>query len=76
MHPEAWGTGCGQALCRAVFDHMRQTPAQAVIVWVLTDNIRARRFYERIGFTQDDGRRDITLFDPTLPEVRYRDNLR
>ncbi len=55
---------------------MRQTPAQAVIVWVLTDNIRARRFYERIGFTQDDGRRDITLFDPTLPEVRYRDNLR
>jgi GNAT superfamily N-acetyltransferase len=76
VHPAAWGTGCGHALCQAVFGHLLPTPAQSVIVWVLRGNVRARHFYERVGFIQDDGRKDITFFDVTLPEVRYRRNLR
>ena len=76
VHPDAWGNGCGHALCQAVLEHLRLTPAQSVIVWALTGNIRARHFYERIGFIQDDGRRDLTRFDITLPEIRYRQGLR
>ncbi len=76
IHPNFWGTGCGRALCEAVFDHLRQTSVQAVIVWALTGNIPARHFYEHIGFAPDDGRRDITLYGTTLPEIRYRQTLR
>jgi GNAT superfamily N-acetyltransferase len=76
VHPVAWGTGCGRALCEVVFEHLSKTPAQSVIVWVLTGNMPARRFYEHLGFKVDDGRRDLTRHGITLPEVRYRRNLR
>ncbi len=76
IHPLAWGTGCGRALCEAVIANLRQTPAQTATVWVLTSNARARHFYERVGFTADDTHRDITLFNVTLPELRYRQSLR
>ena len=76
VHPAAWGTGCGRALCETAFAHLRQTPAQTVTVWVLTANAPARHFYERIGFTADETHRDIILFNITQPEVRYRQSLR
>jgi len=76
VHPTAWGTGCGRALCAAVLAHLRQTPAESVIVWALAGNHGARHFYERNGFALDDARRDITLFNITQPEVRFRQNLR
>jgi len=76
VHPGDWGQGRGRALCAAVLAHLRRTPAESVIVWTLTGNLGARHFYERLGFALDDGRRDITLFNVTQPEVRYRRNLR
>jgi GNAT superfamily N-acetyltransferase len=76
VHPAAWGTGCGHALCQTAFEHLRQTAAQTVTVWVLVANTRARHFYERLGFTPDDKRKEITLFNVTLPEARYRQSLR
>jgi len=76
VHPDTWATGCGHALCDAAFTEMRHTPAQTVLVWVLTGNVRARRFYERLGFITDDTQKNITLFNITLPEVRYRLSLR
>ena len=76
IHPTSWGKGYGHALCEKAFDHLRQTSAQTVTVWVLVANTRARHFYERFGFTVDDGRKDITLFNVTLPEIRYRESLR
>ncbi|WP_067505055.1 N-acetyltransferase [Actinoplanes sp. TFC3] len=47
--------------------------AHPLRLWVLEDNARARRFYERVGFTAD-GMRD--LWTPrgttvTVPELRY-----
>ncbi len=77
IHPTAWRTGCGRALCEAAFAALRTTPAiQTVTVWVLTGNVRARHFYERVGFVLDDARKEITFFGITLPEVRYRLSLR
>ena len=52
------------------------TAAENVTVWVLAGNVRARHFYERLGFATDDARKDVTLFNVTLPEVRYRQSLR
>ena len=76
VRAEAWSTGCGYALCQAAFDDMRQASAQTAIVWVLTGNTRARRFYERVGFAPDGSTKDITLHHVTLPELRYRRSLR
>lgn len=45
-----WGTGLGQALLDAVLG------ADACALWVLEDNARARRFYERNGFVADGSR--------------------
>jgi GNAT superfamily N-acetyltransferase len=75
VRPEAWDTGCGYALTQAAFGNMRATPAQSAIVWVLTANARGRRFYERVGFVPEGGVKDITLFNVTLPELRYRRSL-
>jgi hypothetical protein len=41
-------------------------------LWVLEDNLRARRFYEREGWILDGGRRDEAFLGVTVPEVRYR----
>lgn len=76
VRPDYWGQGCGHALCQAAFAHMRETPAQTVIVWALSANSAARHFYESIGFAADDARKDITLFGVTLPEMRFRQSLR
>jgi GNAT superfamily N-acetyltransferase len=76
VHPDVWGQRHGRALVEAVLAHVRRTPAESVIVWALTGNLGARHFYERLGFARDDGRRDITLFGVTQPEVRFRHNLR
>jgi ribosomal protein S18 acetylase RimI-like enzyme len=76
IHPERWDSGCGRMLCDAAFTHMRLTEAQTVTVWVLAGNVPARRFYEHVGFATDDARKDLTLYQVTLPEVRYRLSLR
>lgn len=75
VHPDAWDTGCGYALAQAAFADMRAGSATTVIVWVLTANARGRRFYERVGFMPEGGSKDITLFNTTLPELRYRRSL-
>jgi GNAT superfamily N-acetyltransferase len=47
-----WGTGLGQALLDAV------APEGSCSLWVLEDNERARRFYQRNGF-RPDGTREL-----------------
>jgi hypothetical protein len=42
------------------------------ILWVAEDNPRARRFYEREGWTLDGARKEDELLGVTVAEVRYR----
>ena len=41
-------------------------------LWVLEDNPRARRFYEREGWTLDGERREEEFLGAPVTEVRYR----
>ena len=41
-------------------------------LWVLEDNPRARRFYEREGWRLDGGRRKEEFLGVEISEVRYR----
>lgn len=69
--PEAWGSGAGTRLMRAALEALRERYATSVL-WVLEDNPRARRFYEREGWTLDGGRKQEELLGVQVVEVRYR----
>ncbi len=65
--PSAWSTGLGMSLATAALEDLTD-----VIVWVLEDNPRARRFYERLGFRADGVTRQETMGSAVLNELRYR----
>ena len=48
--PEFMGRGCGKALLAAAVNRLAGQGFQEVLLWVLEENRRARRFYERAGF--------------------------
>lgn len=73
--PEAWGTGAGTALMAAAVDSMRAAGYGDAILYVLDDNPRARRFYEREGWELDGGTKREALFGVEILEVRYRRSL-
>ena len=60
--PEYCGAGVGGELMRAALD--RLGAYDAVAVWVLRDNARAIRFYEKWGYRADGAEKTLTLGTP------------
>lgn len=52
--PEVWGSGVNRGLAEAVHSAMTRGPFGEAVLWVLSANSRARRFYESRGW-QDTG---------------------
>jgi GNAT superfamily N-acetyltransferase len=83
VHPDAWGTGLADALIERCHDALRRR-FDAASLWVLRDNPRARRFYERHGWICGEGAAleealwpgpqmdGMPELDAPLVEVRYR----
>ena len=69
--PEAHGTGAGPALMEAGVAALAGRWS-AAILWVATDNPRARRFYEREGWIVDGERVDDSIPGASVHETRYR----
>jgi len=72
VRPELTGHGIGRALLAEAHARMGHQGLRAVALWVLQDNRRARRFYERIGYRADGATQDDVYDDVTLTELRYR----
>jgi len=72
LDPPCWGRGVGRQLLAAAVAEFRAGGRDPIVLWVLTGNARARRFYEAAGFRCDGAARDITIGGEELPEVRYR----
>jgi ribosomal protein S18 acetylase RimI-like enzyme len=68
--PAEFSTGMGRALMAAATRALASAGSAEVGLWVLAANPRARRFYERYGFTLSG--RTKMLPDPPLKEVHYR----
>lgn len=68
--PEAWGSGVGSALMTAALEALRANGFATASLWVLEDNPRARRFYEREGWTRG-GRREEEVLGIPITEVGY-----
>jgi GNAT superfamily N-acetyltransferase len=69
--PEAWGSGAGPGLMAAALEGLRASYGSATL-WVLADNPRARRFYEREGWRLDGTEKTETFLGVDVREVRYR----
>ena len=68
--PAWWSTGTGRALMGSVLAALEAERYRRVVLWVLADNARARRFYERAGFAADGGTNILTGLGGVL-ELRY-----
>jgi ribosomal protein S18 acetylase RimI-like enzyme len=71
--PEDWGTGAGHGLFAAARERLAAAGFSDMRLWVLEDNHRARRFYERQGM-RPDGEREVWVprgHTVELPELRY-----
>ncbi len=70
LHPAWWSTGTGRALMDRILTWACGAGYPGITLWVLQDNARARRFYERAGFSPDGA---IHVLDGLggVREVRY-----
>jgi GNAT superfamily N-acetyltransferase len=65
------GTGVGRELFAAATDGLRELGYPSAFLWVLATNERARRFYEKAGWSWD-GAESTHQFDcANEPIVRY-----
>ena len=71
VHPDRIGTGTGRALLTEVTARARADGFAAMSLWVLKENTRARRFYERAGFRPDGAEEAFDTGGAMVPEVRY-----
>jgi ribosomal protein S18 acetylase RimI-like enzyme len=75
VDPEAWGSGAAAALLAASVDALRGRGFTEAVLWVLEDNPRARRFYEREGWTADGARKEEEFLGVVVTEIRFRRRL-
>lgn len=69
--PEAMDKGVGYELLKSAVAGLRGQGFSAVYLWVLEDNTRARRFYERFGFESSGAVRSDNIGGKVLREVQY-----
>jgi GNAT superfamily N-acetyltransferase len=71
VRPAWWSTGTGRALMEKVLARSGAAGYRSITLWVLRENRRARRFYERAGFAPDGATNVLTGLGGVF-EVRYR----
>lgn len=72
VRPEAWGTGVAARLHDRALEALGPGIAR---LWVLEENQRARRFYERRGWREDGSTRDVP-FPPYPVDLGYAIEIR
>jgi GNAT superfamily N-acetyltransferase len=66
-----FGIGVGQVLLQETVRRCAAAGHARVLLWVVEGNARARRFYEREGFTADGAEEPFEVAGVAVPEVRY-----
>lgn len=73
VHPNTWGTGAADLLMEAAFNGFAHAGYRTAGLWVLDENPRARRFYERHGWVHTGQTRTDRRFEPAhVAEARYK----
>ena len=69
--PEYIGKGYGTQLLNYVIEELRKAGYKDVFLWVLEENIRAGRFYEKAGFIKTEKYLDDDIGGKALREIAY-----
>jgi len=76
LHPDRWGCGAAAQLIDHVEQRLKAEGFASAVLWVLDDNPRARRFYERQGWEPSGIAANFDDYcDVSVPEVEYRKEL-
>jgi len=67
---EFWDKGYGRKMMSHAVDMLKNKGYNEIIIWVLEENNRARRFYEKCGFLFDGTKKEIEI-GKILIEIRY-----
>jgi ribosomal protein S18 acetylase RimI-like enzyme len=74
--PELVGTGIGRELMANALEQLKEIGGERAVLWVLEENDRARRFYDRGGWVPDGGTRVEAVSGQPVPQLRYSLSLR
>ncbi|GMV07986.1 MAG: N-acetyltransferase [Gemmatimonadota bacterium] len=72
VHPDHWSHGYGTDLCLASVGRGVERGFDAIVLWVVDVNERARRFYRYLGFAPDGARKLTEHSAEPLAARRYR----
>ena len=75
VDPAHWSTGIGRALVTAARSQLLAQGFRDALLWLLTGNTRADRFYRADGWLPDGEIKDATIHGIQLNEQRYRSSL-
>ena len=76
LHPDRWGSGAASQLMEHVEERLKAEGFVTSVLWVLDDNPRARRFYEREGWKATGIAANFDDYcEVSVPEVEYRKEL-
>lgn len=67
---EYWDKGYGRQIMSYAVDTLKRMGYREIILWVLDENKRARRFYEKFNFVFDGTKKEIEI-GQALIESRY-----
>lgn len=62
--PEWWRRGIGRAMWQESERTLKMQGYSRVVLWVIEDNERARRFYDAMGFTPDGSKKVLNIGAP------------
>lgn len=69
--PDEMATGVGRALMAELTSRAEARGLSELLLWVVEENHRARRFYEKAGFAPDGLEESYEVAGVRVPEVRY-----
>lgn len=68
--PDYWGLGCAGEAMAFCLNRLKELGYSRIVLWVLEENLRAIKFYEKHGFSNTGLKREITIGKP-LNEVCF-----
>lgn len=71
VDPERWRGGVGTALMADAVARLERAGYLRAVLWVLTGNERARRFYEASGWRPDGATKTVSIGGQPTGETRY-----
>lgn len=70
--PEYVGKGYGKLLLKATVNELNKLGYKNIFLWVLKENIRARKFYERAGFICNGKFLEDNIGGKEVKEILYK----